>query len=142
MDYTYDGSLLKSAVYSGVANGTYTYTYDNNFFLTSFGFISGWIRITVPITRDKDGLVTRYGDFNFGRETTLGNLSVIEDSGSGTHTLRIEYTYDNLGRLSGRVHQVITMDGDGNPIYTPIFSLQLARDNTGRITQKIDGSIL
>ena len=48
--------------------------------------------------------MTRYGDFNFGRETTLGNLSAIEDSGSGTHTLRIDYTYDNLGRLSGRTH--------------------------------------
>ena len=41
MDYTYDGSLLKSAAYSGVANGTYTYTYDNNYFLTGIGFDSG-----------------------------------------------------------------------------------------------------
>jgi RHS repeat-associated protein len=137
MDYTYDGSLLKSAIYSGVANGTYTYIYDNNYFLTALALDSD----SISIVRDRDGLVTRYGDFNFGRETTLGNLSAIEDSGSGTHTLRIDYTYDALGRLAGRVHQVKTgVDGDGNPIYTPIFDLQLTRDNTGRITKKEDGS--
>jgi RHS repeat-associated protein len=137
MDYTYDGSLLKSAAYSGVANGTYTYTYDSNYFLTGFALDSD----SVSIIRDKDGLVTRYGDFDFGREETLGLPTTIEDSGSGTHTLRIDYTYDNLGRLSGRVHQIKTgVDEFGAPIYTPIYSLQLTRDNTGRITQKIDGS--
>ena len=58
-------------------------------------------------------------------------LTAIEDSGSGTHTLRIDYTYDNLGRLSGRRHTVNDVE---------IYNLQLTRDNTGRITQKIDGS--
>ena len=127
VDYTYDGSLLKSAAYSGVANGAYTYTYDGNYFLTGFALDSD----SVSIVRDKDGLVTGYGDFKFGRETTLGNLSVIEDSGSGAHTLRIDYTYDNLGRLSGRTHTVNEIE---------IYNLQLTRDNTGRITKKEDGS--
>jgi RHS repeat-associated protein len=128
MDYTYDGSLLKSAIYSGVANGTYTYTYDNNYFLTGLGFVSGADSVTIPIIRDKDGLVTRYGDFNFGREETLGLLTAI---GSGTHTLQINYTYDALGRLASRTH---TVNG------IQIYDLQLTRDNTGRITQKADGS--
>ena len=141
MDYTYDGSLLKSAAYSGIANGTYTYTYDNNYFLTRIGFVSGGDSVTIPITRDKDGLVTRYGDFNFDRETTLGLLTTIKDSGSGAHTLQINYTYDALGRLAGRVHQIKTTEFDeyGNPINKPIFSLQLTRDNTGRIIGKVDG---
>ena len=61
MEYIYDGTLLISAAYSGVANGTYTYTYDNNFFLTGLALDSD----SISIVRDKDGLVTRYGDFTF-----------------------------------------------------------------------------
>lgn len=129
--YGYDGFLLTGLVFSGVASGAFSYTYDANFFLTGIGFSDGGETFSLPLARDNDGLVVGYGDFALDRDDALGRPLAVRDNGSGVHTLQIDYTYDTLGRLTGRTH---TVNG------TEIFKLQLSRDNTGRIIQKRDGA--
>jgi RHS repeat-associated protein len=118
--------------YSGLTSGTYSYTYDNNRFLSRIGFVdSGGTSVSIPLSRDKDGLITGYGDFGIQRDGILGRPVSIQDKGAGIHTLQISYTFDSLGRLSGRTH---TVNG------IQIYGLNLTRDNTGRISRKTDGS--
>lgn len=131
IQFGYNGPLVTGLAFSGVASGNYSYTYDANFFLTGIGFSDGVDTFSLPLARDNDGLVVGYGDFAIDRDDALGRPLAVRDNGSGAHPLQIDYTYDTLGRLTGRTH---TVNG------TEIFKLQLSRDNTGRIIQKKDGA--
>jgi RHS repeat-associated protein len=122
--FTYDGSLVTGQAYSGVSNGAFTFTYDNNFFLRQIGLVSGSNTVTTPIIRDADGLVTGYGTFNFTRGGPAGAVSRITDSASN-----IVVTYDTLGRVATRTHAVNGMN---------VYSIQLSYDSTGNISRKIE----
>ena len=122
--YSYDGSLVTGRTFSGVANGAFTYTYDNNFFLKQIKLVSGANTITTPITRDADGLVTGYGPFAFTRSGPARAVSGI----SGT-ALNVAVTYDSLGRVASRTHTV-----NGLIVYT----IQITYDNRGNISRKVE----
>ena len=124
LDFTYDGSLVTGRTFTGVANGQFTYTYDNNFFLKQIDLASGSNSVTTPITRDADGLVTGYGPFTFTRSGPAGAVSQISDT-----ALNISDTYDSLGRVSSRTH---TVNGKN------IYSIQLSYDSIGNISQKTE----
>jgi RHS repeat-associated protein len=123
--YTYDGSLVTGQTFTGVANGAFTFAYDNNFFLKQIGLVSGSNTVTTPITRDADGLVTGYGPFTFTRTGPAGAVSQIIN---GT-AMNVAFTYDTLGRVSNRTH---TVNG------VTVYSIQLSYDSTGNISRKIE----
>ena len=61
--YTFDGAQTTGIAISGSAQGTYTFGYDNNGFLTSSKLVSGAQTVTTALTRDKDGRLTGDGPF-------------------------------------------------------------------------------
>jgi len=122
--YTYDGSLVTGNAFTGVSNGQFTYTYDNNFLLKQINLASGTDNIATAITRDTDGLVTGAGSFTFARTGPAGAVSGISDTASN-----IAVTYDTLGRVATRTHTVNSKT---------IYSLQLSYDSTGNISQKTE----
>jgi len=122
--YTYDGNLVTGTAFTGVTNGQFTYTYDNNFLLKQINLASGTDTIATAITRDADGLVTGAGSFTFTRTGPAGAVSGISDTASN-----IAVTYDTLGRVATRTHTVNSKT---------IYSLQLSYDSTGNISQKTE----
>jgi len=131
IQYGYDGSLLTALTFSGIASGAYSYAYSNDHLLTGIGFASGSDSVSIPLARDRDGLVTGYGNFGIARDAGTGRIASIGDDGSGAHPLQIHYAYDALGRPAGRTHSVNGTD---------IFSLQITRDSTGRVTRRTDNA--
>ncbi|HPZ42770.1 MAG TPA: S-layer homology domain-containing protein [Bacillota bacterium] len=119
--FEYDGSLptQMTVSVSGEVYGEYSYSYDNNFKLIGFTAVG---EPGVLLGYDKDGLLTKYGDFTIEHNGPLGAPSQISD-GRMTAT----YEYDNLGRPEKRTSTV-----NGNPVY----SLELTYDNTGMIRTK------
>jgi len=117
--FSYDGWLVMSRVFSGVANGTFSYSYDNNFFLTNMTLQSGAESVSLPINRDADGLVTQIGSFVYTRSGPAGATKVIND---GTMTVTIDY--DDYGRARSRSHTV-----NGKAVY----SIGLTYDDAGQI---------
>jgi len=124
LTFAYDGGLVTGRNFSGVANGNFTYTYDNNFFLTQIQLSSGSNSIVTPITRDADGLATGVGPFTFTRQGQAGAVNQITDP-----TMNIAVTYDSLGRVSNRTHSV-----NGQAAY----AIQLAYDTRGTISRKTE----
>jgi RHS repeat-associated protein len=129
IEYGYDGALRTGLKFSGLAEGVYGYTYDNNFLLSEMNFASGSDSVLIAMARDDDGLLTGYGNFLIARDADTGNVTAIGDDGSGTHKLQVLYDYDALGRLSGKDYRV-----NGNRI----FAFDLLRDSSGRMTQRTD----
>ena len=121
--FTHDGSLLASATWTGVINGSVAFAYDNNFRVSS-EVIPAQAGIQVGFTYDKDGLLIG-----------AGGLVINRDAGNGL------VTGTNLGNVSDSW----TYSGFGEPASytasfngTPLLSDQYARDNLGRIIQKTE----
>jgi RHS repeat-associated protein len=117
----YDAFLQTEKTWRGIANGTYRYRYDNNFFPVGMTFDND---LEIPLTRDDDGLVVQYGPFTISRGGPIGAPVRIEDG-----NLNISYEYDSWGRLARRTHTV-----NGQVIY----DIQLTYGNTRRIIQKVE----
>jgi RHS repeat-associated protein len=124
LTFVYDGGLVNGRNFSGVTNGNFTYTYDNNFLLTQIQLSSGSNSIVTPITRDADGLATGVGPFTFTRQGPAGAVNQITDP-----TMNIAVTYDSLGRVSNRTH---TVNGQA------AYAIQLAYDTRGAISRKTE----
>lgn len=124
VSHGYDGRLVTSKSFSGLANGSFFYEYDNNFFLTSIEYLSGADTGTDIVTRDLDGMVTGHGPYTFTRGGMGGALSEISDG-----TFSQIYEYDSVGRVRARAQ---TVNG------TAILSMSVARDNVGRIVNRTE----
>ncbi len=122
--YTYDGRLLTGISYSGVVVGAYTYSYDNNFFLTQTNLSSGSDTVQIDISHDGDGLVTGYGPFSLTRNGPGGTISEISDG-----VLVSAATYDTLGRVASITYTVNE---------TLVYGYALTRDDVGNMRQKIE----
>ena len=122
--FSYEGNLVTEMIWSGGAQGIFTYTWDDNFFLAGLELASGADTVTVPFSRDLDGAITGNGPFAVTRD---GPLRL--PSGIGDGALAITYAYDSLGRVASRTHTV-----DGQEAYQVGFTY----DNLGRIGQKIE----
>jgi RHS repeat-associated protein len=118
--FSYDGFLTTRVAFSGVANGEYRYSFDNNFRVMSVALDNVW----TTLARDNDGLLTGYGPFTITRTGPAGAPSALTDN-----TLNISYTYDSSGRLYTRTHTVAAI---------PVYQFQLGYDNVGCIAQKIE----
>jgi len=120
LSFSYDGFLTTRLAFSGVANGEYRYSYNNDFNVTGIALDNVW----TTLSRDNDGLLTRYGPFTITRSGPAGAPSALTDN-----VLNISYTYDSFGRLYTRSHTVAAI---------PVYAIQLGYDNVGRIAQKIE----
>ncbi len=118
--FSYDGFLTTRVAYSGVANGEYRYSFDNNFWMTGVALDNVW----TTVGHDNDGLLTRYGPFTITRSGPAGAPSNLTDN-----TLNIGDTYDSFGRLWTRTHTVAAQQ---------VYQLTLGYDNVGRIGTKTE----
>lgn len=122
--FTYSARLVTGMAWTGAAQGQFSYTFNNDFHLAGWSLTSSPDTYNLAITRDDDGLITKFGPFSVQRQGPGGQASRIGDA-----TLRVDYGYDALGRVSGKT-------GAANG--TPFYDVQLTYDNTGRITQKVE----
>jgi RHS repeat-associated protein len=122
--FNYDGAQPTSATWSGAAQGQFTYTYDNNFFLTAMQLVSSTDKVQTSFVHDREGLITGYGPFTLTRGGPAGALSQISDGALAT-----TFSYDTMGRLSGRVQNVGGQQS---------FQAQLTYDVVGQITRKVE----
>ncbi len=119
MTFTYDGGLVTEMAWSGVANGTYRYRYDNNFSLVGMQLDD---QPEIEMKRDEDGLLTQYGQFKVVRNKATGAPTQMTNG-----RMKVDIEYDNFGRVISRTNQV-----NGKIIY----QLQLSYDLLSRIVQK------
>ncbi|MEG4423745.1 MULTISPECIES: RHS repeat-associated core domain-containing protein [unclassified Microcoleus] len=119
MTFTYDGGLVTEMAWSGVANGTYRYRYDNNFSLVGMQLDD---EPEIEMKRDADGLLTQYGQFQVVRNQATGAPTQITDG-----KMNVDIEYDNSGRVISRTNLV-----NGRVIY----QLQLSYDVLSHIVQK------
>ena len=124
LSYEYDGSLVTEVAWDGPAEGTFGYTYDEDFAITNVTLTTGADTAELPFTRDDDGLLTGYGPFTLTRNGPAGAVDAQYDASSD-----VTYGYNSLGWMSDRVHNVA-----GGEVY----SLELLYDAAGRIEQKTE----
>src|SRR3990172_8058363 len=74
--FSYDGFLATRIAFSGVANGEYRYSYNNDFNVTGVALDNVW----TSLGRDADGLLTRYGPFTITRNGPAGGPSELTDN--------------------------------------------------------------
>ena len=96
--YAYDGPFVTQETWSGAANATHRYRYNNDFFLVGTTFDA---EPETGFSWDKDGRVTTYGPFTLARGGPGGATSELGDG-----TLNLTLAYDPLGRIVERVHRV------------------------------------
>jgi RHS repeat-associated protein len=118
--YTYDGSLLKTDVRSGILNQAISHTYDNDFRLSSITYAG----LTNILGYDDDGLLTSTGSYTITRNAGNG----LPESVNGG-TLSQTRSFNGYGEVDNYSHTV-----NGNNVY----DVSLTRDNAGRITQRIE----
>jgi len=96
--FSYDGSVPTAIDFRGpAAEGRYTYTSDDNLFLTGAELDSGGQSWTLDIGRDADGLIIAMGPFTWARNGPGGAVGQIGDG-----TIVLDQVYDGLARFSDR----------------------------------------
>jgi len=120
--FSYDGALLLSETWRGAAEARIAYSYNADFLPVSLNLQSGSESIQVPISRDADGLVIKYGPFEIKREGPNGSISSISDG-----VMLVTYEYDRLGRLAVKSHSVAQQQ---------IYRLQIEYDALGRVSRR------
>ena len=125
--FSYDGGLTTSIDFEGPASaGRYTYTYDDNRWLTQAQLESGGQSFTLDMGRDLDGLINALGPFAWDRSgpggavTQIGDGTMVLDQGydglarlddrrlsvAGTEVFRSEPTFDSLGLVARRAETI------------------------------------
>ena len=120
--YEYDGSLLTGDTRAGLLNQTLSYTYNNDFNLTSFTYAGN----TQAYAYDQDGLLTGAGAFTITRDPENGLPVSVNDG-----TLNVSRTFNGYGEISGQSSSVSVQGA---------FSWNVVRDDNGRITHKTEVS--
>ena len=118
LSYSYDGSLLIRASWSGIVNGAVERVYDNNFRITSLSVNDA----TIPFQYDDDGLVTKVGELILARNPQTG--LIIE---TALREARDARSYNGYGELD---HYSALFRG------TLLYDVQYIRDKLGRISAK------
>jgi RHS repeat-associated protein len=124
--YGYSGPLVTSAAWTKGAVGTFTYTYNNDFFLTAINLTSGSDTVSMALTRDADGLPTGMGPFTLTRGGPGGALSQLADA-----KLNLSLAYDTLARATSRTDTVNSIKA---------YEAQLTVDAEGRVTAKTESA--
>lgn len=114
--FGYDGHLFESIEFTGVANGAFTYTYDSDLKLTG---IQLDVEPVISSSFNDDGLLVAHGPFTISRDPVSSLPSTVSDG-----TMTISYTFDALGRVLSRIHELNA---------TAIYELQIDYDTSGRL---------
>jgi len=123
--YGYDGNLVTSETLSGDLNQSLSYTYNNDFNLSSFTYAGN----TNNYSYDNDGLLTGAGSFTITRNAQNGLPEAVTGG-----ALSLSRTFNGYGEVEA---QDFTVSGSS------LTSWNLTRDNAGRITVKtetVDGT--
>ncbi len=118
--FTYDGSLIKTDSRVGTVGQAISYTYNNDFNLSSITYAG----VTQSLGYDNDGLLISAAPYAITRNAQNGLPEMVGDG-----NLTLSRTFSGYGELDQSVYAVSG---------TPLYSWTLSRDNAGRITQKID----
>jgi len=114
INYSYDGTLLKTVNYSGTLNQTVNFEYNNNFQVIS----STYAGVTNNYSYDRDGLLIQSGNYQISRDTNSAYTTKVTN---GSYTKEI--SYNNYGEVT--------------EVKDNIFSYKITqRDKNGAITQK------
>jgi YD repeat-containing protein len=113
--------LLLSETWSGSVQGAVTWTYDNDFRITTESVRNAF---SVTFGYDNDGLLMSAGDTTFARFPATGLLQ-----SSTVGTVATSFGYNGFGELTGHATSV------GG---TPVYSAALGRDAGGRIQQQAE----
>jgi RHS repeat-associated protein len=124
LSLTYDGPSVTGVTWSGAAQGQYSYTYDNNFFLTALQLVSANDTVQTSLVRDREGLLSGYGPFTLTRAGPARAVSQISDG-----TLALTFTYDTLARVTARLQKIGGQQA---------FQAQLAYDALGQVIHKVE----
>jgi len=115
IEYTYDGTLLTGIAQSGMLHQTISYSYNNDFAVTSMTYAGA----TQTYAYDNDGLLTQSGAYTLTRDAQNGYATQLSD---GTLTQnRIYNSYGELTRLEDN-----------------LFSYTLERNKNGQIVTKTE----
>ena len=112
LEFTYDGSLLTSEVWSGVVAGSISYAYDNDFRVASENGISFGF--------DADGFLVSSGALTLTRDARNGLLT-----GTTLSDVSDSYVYNDHGEVTGY---------QSNYREASLLSIGYTRDNGGRVT--------
>jgi YD repeat-containing protein len=120
VSFTYDGTLLTGDTRSGTISHALSYTYNNDLRLTKLSY-SG---TSHSFGYDDDGLLTTAGGYTITRNSQNGLPENVTDG-----TISVARMYSSYGEMNQNTYSV-----KGSPVY----DWTLTRDNTGRITQKVE----
>lgn len=121
--FSYDGFLLTDATVTGSVYGTINWNYNNNLDISDMT-INGQ---RVEFNRDRDGLLTKVGDLEINRKSQNNDIAgtklngvITTQSSNGfgekesfgaefnnNLLYEVQYTRDNLGRITGKNETVI-----------------------------------
>jgi len=146
--YAYDGSLLTSATWSGILNGSVNYTYNNDFRLSQLAYAG----LNLPLRYDGDGLLTNAGPIGLAYNPTNGFLERIAEgaftiayqrnefgeitnnvASQGVELCRVERDFDALGCITRKTETIAGTT----------FTWDYAYDSVGQLVEvKRDGVIV
>jgi YD repeat-containing protein len=134
LEYSYDGSLLKTESWkrNSTTLGTVTWTYNTDLQPASVSVSGG---STVEFAYDRDGLLEQAGELGLTPDTQAGLLDTTTISVQNGSTVADDRDYTQFGELE---RYSATLDND------PLFEVDYDRDKLGRIktlTEKIDGTL-
>jgi RHS repeat-associated protein len=119
LNYEYDGTLLTKINSSGTLDQSIVFGYDNDFKVTGITYADK----AFVQTYDRDGLLTRSGDFTIQRDRANGLATSLYDT-----TLNLTRTISGFGEIN---KEITTVNGAER------FSYEiLSRDKTGKILEK------
>ena len=115
INYSYDGTLLKSLNYTGALSKNINFDYNNNFQISKISYANR----SYNLTYDNDQLLKNIGNFAISRNSNNGLITSISDG-----KLIKTRTYNSYGEI--------------NQTSDNIFSYSLKRDKNGKIIQKTE----
>ncbi|HYO56161.1 kelch repeat-containing protein [Archangium sp.] len=121
LSYSYDGPLVTHATWSGGVSGSVSYGYDTFFQVASVS-VNGVNAITYAY--DHDGLLQRAGSLELARDRSNGLLT-----GTSLGQVSTALGYNAYGEVETSSAFVGA---------TPLYTMQLVRDDLGRISQKTE----
>ncbi len=120
ISYEYDGKLLISEILVGTINQSLSYTYNNDFNITSFTYAGN----SISYSYDKDGLLIGIGDFMISRDTGNGLPKTVNSS-----NLSLSRSFNGYGEIDQESFTVAKQN---------LVSWNLTRDDSGKIITKAE----
>lgn len=128
--FSYDGSFLRSTVWSGVVDGSHEQVLDDNLRVRQ-----DTVNAVHPIAYlyDLDGLRIQAGALELQRDELPGASKNGKLTGSVLEFVKTHRTYNSFGEL-----ETFSARFDDGIVVEPLYSFSLERDKSGRITRLIE----